>query len=106
MVAQLVFNPPVQKHRQSESYRLRVSVSQHLAMSATHGGPRRGRASSVGAAPRHRSRSRAGAQTPEVVSTKDGAGPMTLTEVSQFVRDLMRQHEFDRAAWVKIVAAS
>ena len=31
---------------------------------------------------------------------------MTLTEVSQFVRDLMRQHEFDRAAWVKIVAAS
>ena len=31
---------------------------------------------------------------------------MTLTEVSQFVRDLMRQPEFDRAAWVKIVAAS
>ena len=31
---------------------------------------------------------------------------MTLTEVSQFVRDLMRQHEFDRAAWVKIVDAS
>ena len=31
---------------------------------------------------------------------------MTLTEVSQFVRDLMRQHEFDGAAWAKIVAAS
>ena len=105
MVAQLVFNPPVQKHRQSESYRLRVSASQHLAMS-THGGQRRGRASSAGAATRQRSRSPAGAQTPEVVSAKDGGGPMTLIEVSQFVRDLMRQHEFDRVAWVNIVAAS
>ena len=31
---------------------------------------------------------------------------MTLIEVSQLVRDLCRQHDLDRAAWLKAAAAS
>ena len=39
------------------------------------------------------------ARQPEQVKSKDQAGAMNITELSQFVRDLMRQHDLDRVAW-------
>ena len=87
-------------------------------MSAVHGytsgsGSRRTagvrRAASESAASRNRARSRSPtsyAQVPEDVASKDVDGPMTLTEVCQFVRDLCLQSLFDRAAWQHAVAAS
>ena len=39
------------------------------------------------------------ARQPEQVKTKDKDGAMNITELCQFVRDLMRQHDLDRVAW-------
>ena len=36
---------------------------------------------------------------PEMVVDKDVEGPMDTTEMSRLVRDLCRQHEFDRVGW-------
>ena len=64
------------------------------------------RVASAGVAPRARSRSLIRARVPEVVGQKDSDGATTFVEVSQLVRDLCRQHDFDRAAWKRIVDAS
>ena len=39
------------------------------------------------------------ARRPDRLPAKDMDGPMTLVEVSRYVRDLMRQHDLDRIAW-------
>ena len=39
------------------------------------------------------------ARQPQQVQTKDKDPAMDVTELSQFVRDLMRQHDLDRVAW-------
>ena len=82
-------------------------------MAAMQTGPRRAagvrRAASESLGARNRARSRwptLRAQAPQDVASKDVDGPMTLTEVSQFVRVLCRQREFDRVAWQQTVSAS
>ena len=43
------------------------------------------------------------ARQPDLVQTKDTAGPMDVTELSRLVRDLCRQHDKDRVAWFNMV---
>ena len=43
------------------------------------------------------------ARVPKMVLDKDMDGAMDLVEVSRLVRDLCRQHAFDREAWKQIV---
>ena len=43
---------------------------------------------------------------PEAVGQKDTGAAMPIDQLSQLVRDLCRQHDLDRPAWKRIVAAS
>ena len=45
------------------------------------------------------------ARIPKQVLEKDSDGIMNLQELSQLVRDLCRQFNFDRDAWKNMVAA-
>ena len=46
------------------------------------------------------------ARQPDLVQTKDTAGPMGVTEMSRFVRNLCRQHDKDRVAWLNMVGVT